>query len=242
MRAAFCCLTAALSLGLAAPALAECGVIDSGADKRVTESPELRARFNPMVVQDARQLRDAAQVLLRYDEDTACRYVENVVAAMMSTPRDGSRRLREEQRLRSMPGRSPSTAPEAAPKFAEAQVVGGANPLLPARAYIGLDLLDAERKPLGEVVDLAVRSDRNGSGWMLVNLGSFMRRGPQQVAIPVEALRIAGDGTALFAPFGIAQLQRAPQVPADSYDWLKNAAFLDSNDRYYAEALAAAPR
>lgn len=234
-------LVGAVATMTVGPAMAACRVIDEDFDRAITADLEERAEFSPVILRDARQMRDAADLLQLYDEDSACRYVQNVVGSLLGNARSGFRRLRTEPRLRGYTGERRAKLTMGDADYSTAAVIGPGNPLLPIRSYLGLDVLDPENRPLGEAVDFVPRSDgQPGGGWLIVNHGSMMRLGSEESAVPVEALRIVPDGTFIFVPFQADAMLAAPKLRAGALDWMGDAAFIAANDRYYAEALAAA--
>lgn len=108
-----------------------------------------------------------------------------------------------------LPSEARSASPTA-PRTGAAPVAG-----LEAERIVGMDVVNAEGKEVGEIKDLVL--DRQQVAHAVISVGGFLGIGAKDVAVPFEQLRVGPDNVTLMSNSTQAELKQMPEYKKDSY-------------------------
>jgi sporulation protein YlmC with PRC-barrel domain len=91
-----------------------------------------------------------------------------------------------------------------------------------ADRIIGMDVVNAEGKEVGEIKDLVL--DRQQVAHAVISVGGFLGIGAKDVAVPFEQLRIGQDNVTLMSDSSEAELKQMPEYKKDSYTRIERKA------------------
>lgn len=115
-------------------------------------------------------------------------------------------------------------AAPSAPKSAamDAKPAASAPTGVEAQRIIGMDVINAEGKEVGEVKDLVL--DQQQVAHAVVSVGGFLGIGAKEVAVPFEQLRVGQDNVTLMSESTEAELKQMPEYKKDSYTRIERKA------------------
>lgn len=217
---------AALMIGSAGTAMADCTVVDTSFEENLRDNSEMRAAYAGPTIRDLRDLRDAAMVLAAYGQNEACEEVAQSIKQISADP---------------------AKANEMSYAYREHQVEGTANaemayenakPLqdttgrLRADELLGADLHGQNNETVGEISDIVF--DSSGSpGYAVVAYGGFLGIGEESSAIPFDMLKVSPNGERFFVSMTEEQIEKAPRFEQGNFDWTEDDAWRDNNDQYF---------
>jgi sporulation protein YlmC with PRC-barrel domain len=91
-----------------------------------------------------------------------------------------------------------------------------------ADRIIGMDVVNAEGKEVGEIKDLVL--DQQQVAHAVISVGGFLGIGAKDVAVPFEQLRIGQDNVTLMSDSSEAELKQMPEYKKDSYTRIERKA------------------
>jgi sporulation protein YlmC with PRC-barrel domain len=220
----------AATLGMAAPALAECNVM-----ARADLTKELRNVDNSDTRNDITTLRNAAAILKRNDKEDACETVVEAMNDMRSTLRQRS--------ADATSGDDTRTARAAATNAAdtrqadrgdrrEARVIDASR--LRASKLMGADLVGPDGSEVAEIEDIVL--NQSGENFVIVSFGGFLGMGDELAAVPLKRVKIVrdDDGEVQFSlPMTVEQLKTAPRFKKGSQAWFEDDSWWNKNNNYY---------
>lgn len=169
-------------------------------------------------------IRQAARFLVQNDREDACEELAETYAAMV---RDRREALVEEGLMVDVGEQERVDQLKAAPSVADL-----GRPLS-AGNIIGSDVRNLQNEDLGDVTDVVIGSGSGTISHILVESGGFLGLGEDIVAVPMQALKVADNGSTFVLDITRERFQEAPKVEEGS---LTEQAWLDENDGYFTSA------
>jgi len=167
-------------------------------------------------------LRNAAQVLVRTEQEDACEAVVDAVQEILSERRqelvDAGLMVEEGDQAR-------ITRLESAPKVDQL--------VQPLRAgdLIGSSLRNTDDQYLGEINDVVFDPDGHEITHALVEVGGFLGMGEEVVAVPLSALRVTDDLETFVVAMPKERFEEAPRLEEGT---LSQPDWQSANDTYFS--------
>lgn len=207
-----------------APAQEECTPWSAQNEQAYMNDPDTRAAFSGTMLRDLRELRDAALTLRTYGMDDACRSVTDAIREIADNP--------EEMARRGM-GEAPDPAvATTAMTFAQARPLSETPNALRAGEMIGSDVRGRSNDVVGEVTDIVFNTEGRPA-YAVVAHGGFLGLGEDEMAVPFDHLRTAGNGAVLYVAMSEDELEEAPTFERGTFDWSDDTDWRARNDAYY---------
>jgi sporulation protein YlmC with PRC-barrel domain len=181
----------------------------------------LREHLSEQELRGYTTIRQAARFLTQNGREDACEELAETYAVMV---RDRREELVEEGLMVELGEQERVDQLEAAPRVAELE-----RPLS-AGAIIGSDIRNLQNEDLGDITDVVIAPDSGGISHVLVESGGFLGMGENVVAVPLQALRVADNGSTFVLDMTRERFEEAPKVEEGS---VGEQGWLDENDGYF---------
>ncbi len=218
-------------VGLQSPAFADCNIVDRNLDDTIRANAESRSVYHDRVVRDLRHLRNSAELLASYGRDDACQQIADIIKEMSTDPRTAVESRRDAIAEGDL-DTGVSQAEIDASRIADARPMSDLLGRIRADELIGTDVRDRTGEGVGEIEDVLIGTQGDTS-YVIVTHGGFLGIGEEQIAVPLDKLKMAQDLSAVFVGMTQAELESAPAFDRGKFDWVQDDAWRASNDEYY---------
>lgn len=228
MRKSLLSSAAALAMiaGTTAIAAAECEIVSPQLEERVAADPDARAGFSASLMRDVRDLRDAARTLAMYGQEDACEEVAEAINEILDNPEEARAEGRDAQ------VNEQAVAERREYTFEKTVPVSEGVGRLRAEAILGADVRGSNNETIGEISDLVF--DTSGApAYAVIAYGGFLGLGEEESAVPFKMLRVSEDGDVFYVDLTEEQIENAPRFERGTFDWVKDDAWREENDKYY---------
>jgi len=217
---------AALLIGSAGFAAAECTVVNTDIEQQLSSDPDTRAGFSVSFTRDLRELRNAAVTLSAYGKDEACQEVADAMNELASNPQEATKSGYDGDTITGW--RQDAEQYD----YASAAAITEMNGRLRANEILGADVRGTGNDTIGEISDIVF--DPNGSpAYAVIAYGGFLGLGEDESAIPFKELKVSEDGDVFFVAMNEDQLENAPRFERGNFDWIEDESWRQKNDDYY---------
>jgi len=223
---------AAILIGSAGLAAAECTIVDSDMEAKMRENPDTRAGYSTSLTRDVRDLRNAAMTLNAYGKEGACEEVAEAIDELVSNPQEAQRDTGSGDLIagwRDEPAQY---------TYESAMAVTDATGRMRADEILGTDVRSSENETIGEVSDI-VFDPKGSPAYAVIAYGGFLGLGEEESAVPFSELRVSEDGDVFYVAMTEDQLENAPKFKRGNFDWLEDEGWRKKNDDYYKSTKSA---
>lgn len=221
----------AVGVTAGAPAFADCTIVQDSIESAAMD-PGSRSVYQDQIVRDLRQLRNAAQTLASYGREDACESVAEVISDLANDPQAALESRQAEGVALELTDPSITWAEVEEARMAESEPLTDRFGTLRATELTGIDVRDSSGESVGEIEDVLFGSEGQ-PGYAIVTYGGFLGLGEEQVALPMDQLKIAPDQSVVYASLTKAQIEDAPTFERGQFDWVQDSTWRDSNDSYF---------
>lgn len=198
----------------ATPVLADC----------TEEFGNLREKMSTSTVstevrRDINQLRSAARILVRYEENGTC---EDVISAIQNIV--GKRQEKREERRE---------------REAELKRYQAATPVADIKGIVrvdnirGLDIYNLKGEEVGAVEGVTVDADKGDIAYVVVSHGGFLGIGDKLIAVPWKEFRMTKEEDVLVWDVSEKSLETAPGFDEDSWPNMSDPKWRGPVDAYF---------
>ena len=217
---------AALLIGSAGMAAAECTIVDTNMEAKLRDNPDTRAGYSITLTRDVRDLRNAAWTLQAYGKEDACQEVADAINELVSDPKEAKRTSGSGEMIAGW-----REAPEGY-DYEAATAITEMNGQVRANEVIGTDVRSANNETIGEVSDI-VFDPKGSPAYAVIAYGGFLGLGEDESAVPFGQLKVSEDGEVLYISMTGEQLEKAPRFERGTFDWMHDENWRKENNDYF---------
>lgn len=216
-------------LGFAIPAYAaNCDTQLDRLDKKISTNENSYRIVSSGISRDIRQLRDAARIFSRYNQDDACLQVVSSTESLLESRRTEMNKNTKDK------GSDWWTTSEAS-RLKSAVSVEKAKRNLTASEIIGADVRNMQNKDLGYIDDIILQPDSNEIDMVVVSYGGFLGVGGKYIAVPWSELQVTTDDEERVYVLNMSEemIKNAPAFDRENWSDLDSDEWRKQNRIYY---------